>query len=88
MVNERKVDLYSIDRVVEEIMLSHYPGKILPNQYEVHMEDSDREFSFMGLPVRELISFWRELEIKGIHLDYVLRDSASGRILELDKIFE
>jgi hypothetical protein len=77
---EKIVDLFTHDRDLEDLMLSEFPGKIFPEQYEKDTTENPHLFCFYGLDYMSVSDF-----LKNKNFEYELKDSSSGKLVLVSK---
>ena len=71
------VDMFTYDRELESLMLSDYPGRLIPEtQHLVDKAEEEHLYCFFNLSKSLVLTF-----LKSYIFEYELRDSETGAIL-------
>lgn len=78
---DRFVDLYTPNKRLEDLMLSEYPGKIIPEeQHYVQNTGAGTLYKFFDLNYDALIAFLKDKD----NLGYIILDSETGKLLAVN----
>lgn len=80
------VDLFTFDSELAELILTEYPGQILPTQYEIDKSEPEiTQFCFYDLSALTLNLFFYSHSIRKDTRLYDIRDSKTGKPIDLSK---
>lgn len=79
-----EVDLATLDRDLEDVMIGYYPGTFLEDQHYVDTSDSqDKVYRFFSLEKDILLGFLEDYK----HMfEYEVLDSKTGEVIEVNKV--
>ncbi|MBD3164182.1 hypothetical protein GF323_03215 [Candidatus Woesearchaeota archaeon] len=78
------VDLFTADKLLEDIMLSKYPGIIKECQHVIDTSGyRTKSYCFLNLEKEQLYKFMEEYKDK---FEYQIRDSQTGRVIQTSMI--